>query len=66
MFGQAGNMRTHVRAVHEQRKYHACPQCGAAFGEASTLRAHVRVVHGQRRLAGFNPATLRISAEQSL
>jgi uncharacterized C2H2 Zn-finger protein len=45
----SGNLRKHVRGVHEQRKDHACPQCDAAFGEASKLRTHVRTVHEQRR-----------------
>ena len=47
--GQASNPRTHVRVVHEQRRDHACPQCGAAFGEAGTLRKHVSTVQEQRR-----------------
>ena len=45
VFSQAGNLRTHVRTVHEQRKDHACPQCDAAFGEAGKLTRHVRAVH---------------------
>ena len=47
--GQAGDLRTHVRTVHEQRKDHACPQCDASFGQASNLRTHVRTVHEQRK-----------------
>jgi uncharacterized C2H2 Zn-finger protein len=38
-----------VRAVHEKRKDHACPQCDAAFAEAKDLSRHVRTVHEQRR-----------------
>ena len=44
-FGNASNLRTHVRTVHEQRRDHACPQCDAAFGQASKLTRHVRAVH---------------------
>ena len=47
--GNLGNLRTHVRTVHEKRKDHACPQCDAAFGQASHLSRHVRAVHEQRR-----------------
>jgi hypothetical protein len=47
VFGQASNLRKHVRTVHEQRRDHACPQCDAAFGMASNLRRHVRMVHKQ-------------------
>ena len=46
-FGQAGDLRKHVRAVHEQRRDHACPHCNAAFGRADTLRRHLRTVHKQ-------------------
>ena len=46
--GQAGDLRKHVRTVHEQRRDHACSQCDAAFGQAGTLRIHVRAVHEQR------------------
>ena len=48
--GQAGDLRKHVRTVHEQRRDHACPQCDAAFGEASTLRKHVHTVHEEHSL----------------
>ena len=47
--GDASHLRTHVRAVHEQRKDHACPQCDALFGQAGHLRRHVRTVHEQRK-----------------
>ena len=47
--GQAGDLRKHVRTVHEQRRDHACPQCDAAFGQASDLRRHERTVHKKRK-----------------
>ena len=34
-----------MRAVHEQRRDHACPQCDAAFGQARDLRRHVSTAH---------------------
>ena len=46
--GNVSHLKTHVRAVHEQRRDHACPLCDAAFGQAGNLRTHVRTVHRQR------------------
>ena len=40
-----------MRAVHEQRRDHACPQCDAAFTAAGSLSTHVRTVHKQREEA---------------
>ena len=48
-FGEASSLTRHVRAVHEKRRDHACPQCDAAFGQAGDLRVHVRTVHEQCR-----------------
>jgi hypothetical protein len=48
-FGREGNMRKHVRSVHEKRKDHACTHCSSAVGTASSLTTHVRTVHEKRK-----------------
>ena len=41
-FGQAGNLRKHVRAVHEQRPKTPCAECGETFAKQQQLSAHRR------------------------
>ena len=44
-FTRAGNLKTHVRTVHEKRRDHVCPHCAATFGAAGSLKIHVRRKH---------------------
>ena len=58
--GRAGDLKTHVRTVHEKRRDHVCSYCHAAFGQAGNLRAHVRTQHrannSHNEVAGPSPS----------
>jgi hypothetical protein len=45
-FGRKSHLKTHIEAVHEKRRDHACQYCpDVAFGEKSTLKAHISAIH---------------------
>jgi len=48
-FSQRGNLTTHIRIVHEQRRDFNCSYCGKGFSVKTSMRNHVRSVHEQRR-----------------
>ena len=43
------HLTSHVRAVHEKRRDHACPHCAATFTQAGNMATHVRTVHEKRK-----------------
>ena len=44
-FSLAGNLKQHVKAVHEGLKDHVCNHCGKSFSRAEHLKRHVKAVH---------------------
>ena len=49
VFSQRGNLTTHIRIVHEQRRDFTCPDCDKGFSVKTSLRNHIRSVHERRR-----------------
>ena len=44
-----GDLKRHIKNVHEGLKNHVCDSCGKAFSEAGNLRKHIKGVHqGQK------------------
>lgn len=48
-FTQVGDMRKHVRTVHERLRPYKCDQCSRSFGENGNLQKHKRSVHLKER-----------------
>ena len=48
-FTQPGNLTTHIRIVHEQRRDYACPHCDKNFSVKTSLKNHIRSIHQLRR-----------------
>lgn len=44
-FTQAGNLKRHMRNVHEGRKDFECPECGKKFKQLQSLKVHKKCVH---------------------
>ena len=44
-FSQGGNMRTHIKSVHEGQKDFKCNYCGKNFSQAGNVRKHIKKVH---------------------
>jgi len=51
-FTQAGNLKRHMRNVHEGRKDFECSECGKKFKQLQSLKVHKKCVHlGLREFA---------------
>ncbi len=48
-FTQVGDMRKHMRTVHERLRPYKCEICGRSFGENGNLQKHRRSVHLKER-----------------
>jgi uncharacterized C2H2 Zn-finger protein len=44
------NLRRHMKSVHQQEKYLACPVCDVMFNRRDNLRAHTRKYHPEFHL----------------
>ena len=44
-FTDSGNLKRHVKAVHEGTKDYKCDYCGKSFSEPGKLKRHVKAVH---------------------
>ena len=49
LFGQQGNLTTHIKIVHQKQKDHRCTYCGKLFSVKTSMRNHMRSVHEGRR-----------------
>ena len=45
IFSQSGDLKRHVKAVHEGVKDQKCETCGKCFAEAGSLKKHIRAIH---------------------
>ena len=50
MFGYKGNLKQHVKAVHENIREHACNSCGKRFLQKNKLKRHTETVHEKIRV----------------
>ena len=44
-FGNKSNVRTHFKAVHEEKKPYKCAKCGRQFARNTNLTMHIKIVH---------------------
>lgn len=50
-FTQSGNLRKHVRTVHEKVRPFRCEECGEGFGTKQELQRHVTKVHANTEIS---------------
>uniref|UniRef100_A0AAG5D0M2 C2H2-type domain-containing protein n=1 Tax=Anopheles atroparvus TaxID=41427 RepID=A0AAG5D0M2_ANOAO len=48
IFLNGGNLRRHIRIVHQKIKSFNCPHCSQSFGKAETLKHHIMTHTGER------------------
>ena len=48
-FSRKGNLKNHVKAVHDETKEHQCESCKKTFSEKGNLERHIRIVHEKRK-----------------
>ena len=41
-FSTVGNLRTHIKTIHEGQKDFKCDSCGKSFSQADSLRGHIK------------------------
>ena len=44
-FTQAGNLRKHIKTVHEGHKNHKCNSSEKSFSQRSNLKTQIQIVH---------------------
>ena len=44
-FSRKGNLKTHIKFVHEGIKEHKCNLCGKSFTSSKDLKRHTKAVH---------------------
>ena len=44
-FPHVGNMRRHIKAVHESHKDFKCKSCEKSFTSAGSVRGHIKNIH---------------------
>ena len=42
---EKGNLKQHIKAIHEKIKNHICKECGYAASQKNMLKKHIEVVH---------------------
>ena len=45
MSQKPGNLKKHIKNVHEQLKNHQCDLCDKVFSESRSLKKHTKAVH---------------------
>ena len=49
VFSTKGNLKTHVKTVHEKQKNYTCDRCDKSFTQNHSLQTHVKTVHEKQR-----------------
>ena len=44
-FSKEGNLKVHIRTVHEGHKDHQCEFCNKSFSHAGDLKRHIHTIH---------------------
>ena len=44
-FYQAGDLKKHIKTVHEGHKDHKCGSCSKSYFQAGDLKIHIKTVH---------------------
>ena len=44
-FSSSGDLKKHIKAVHNGQKNHKCDLCGKSFSRAHYLKIHIDSVH---------------------
>ena len=44
-FKKSGNLKEHIKVIHEGQRDHKCYNCGNNFSRPENLKAHIKAVH---------------------
>jgi hypothetical protein len=61
-----GNLKKHVRAVHDKIKDHACANCEYKSSQVSNLRTHVKTCNGEETCSAGESKLRRILDEMGI
>ena len=48
-FNQTGNLKRHIKAVHDGERNYKCDSCGKSFAESGSLKKHMKAIHEEQR-----------------
>ena len=49
LFTQAGNLRIHIKTIHQGHKDFKCDSCGNSFRRVDQMRLHIKTIHKANR-----------------